>query len=319
MAYNRSAGLSFRQDLLGAFAEFDPAAEGLIGMQIFTPMPVRNIADSFKKIKADQLSSVESTKRNPDGSFNRIHTKLDDDSYSCSEEAIEEAVDNTEAKIFGDYIADDAGARRVAATVMRNHEIDSATALFNTTNFPQDGVSGVAVSAEWNSSNGVPITDVNTWKQNTRLRTGRLPNTMVISAKVASNLATNPQIIDRIKNVDIRVVSGMLSAAQLAQVFDIPKVLIGGAVKNGNGEGLSFSGSDIWDDEYAWIGHTASGMDLKSPQVGRTFVWETPDGQTVIESYDEPQRDARVIRARHWRHIKVIYATAGVLLSNIST
>lgn len=320
MAFNRTAGSVLRSDLIGAFHGFDPSAQGFIADMVLPPLTVPNIKDTFKKVKAEELASVEDTRRKQDGKFNRGSAKLDDDSYEALEDAWEEQVDNTDAKIHGGVIqAQELATMRAAGIIRRNREVRVAAEIFNITNWPLSGTTGASVSVEWNSASGVPITDVLEARDIVRRKIGRPANTIVMSAKVYKNLGTNAQMVDRIKSISSAVTNGMLGLPDLARLFELPRVLVGGSVKNSNGEGLSFSGADIWDDEYVWIGYVDEGRDLKIPQAGRTFVWNATGGEVVIEGYPEPQSDSEIIRARQWTDEKIVYTEAGYLLGNITT
>lgn len=315
MAYNREAGKTLRSDLLGTLYDFDPSLEGFVARQVLPEMPVLNISDELRRVKSDQFANVENTDRAPGGSFNRGTAKYDYFDYRCTERSWEEQADNVDAKIHGEAMAQELATTRVAGVLHRRREVNVAAAIFNTSTFANAG------TTEWDTSGGKPIDDSLDVREIIRKKNGRYPNFCLMSATVFKNLATNAQIIDRIKYVSGEVVNGMLSVGAVAALLQVPQLIVAGAIKNANGEGLAFNGSDIWDDEYVFWGINSQSLDLKIPQIGKTFVWNTNGlgDMAVMDSYEEPQTDSTIIRGREWADENIFNPDAGYLLSNITT
>jgi hypothetical protein len=107
----------------------------------------------------------------------------------------------------------------------------------------------------------------------------------------------------------------------LAQVFDLPYILVAGGSKNGAKEGATVDPEQIWSGEYAMVCKIATGADFREPCIGRTFHWSA-DGSAVggtVESYREEQTRSDIIRVRHDVDELVLYKDAGFLLGNITT
>jgi hypothetical protein len=112
-----------------------------------------------------------------------------------------------------------------------------------------------------------------------------------------------------------------ITAAKLAEVFDIEKVLVGGMATNTANRGLAAAISSIWSDEYALLAYIDESSDIEAPSLCKTFHW-TEDGSVLgglIESYREEAQRRTIVRVRHETHEKITMPTLGWLLSNITT
>jgi len=140
---------------------------------------------------------------------------------------------------------------------------------------------------------------------------------------VFRNLRNSDQVVERIQSAGAGDPTKPtdVTVEMLAQVFDLPFILVAGGSKNNAIEGQSASPVQIWSGEYAMVCKIATGADFREPCIGRTFHWSA-DGSAIggsIESYREEQTRSNIIRVRHDVDEVVLYAEAGHLLSNITT
>lgn len=120
---------------------------------------------------------------------------------------------------------------------------------------------------QWNdyvASN--PIKDVDDAKESIRSAVGVYPNVIEISAKVFTVLKEHPLILDKIKHTQ----KGVVTADLLADVFDIPKVIIGKAIAFDDADATI----DVWgkDVVLAYVPSSPSGME--EPSYGYTYTME---------------------------------------------
>jgi hypothetical protein len=144
------------------------------------------------------------------------------------------------------------------------------------------------------------------------------PTDIVMSLKVFENVMMSAQIKDYLQYTAPHLLLGFEAKRQmLSSLFGL-NVIVAGAVYDSAKEGQAASITDIWDDEYALLFVKSTG-DLRSPGLGRTFIWTDDSPQNLnVESYREEQTRADIIRVRHHWVGKVLKPEYAWLLSNIT-
>jgi hypothetical protein len=148
-----------------------------------------------------------------------------------------------------------------------------------------------------------------------------LPDTLTIAYTTFSDLRLCDQIVDRLKYTNPGIDLNQMNAQQLAAVFNVPRVLVGGSVYDSSGKGIAASITDMWDKEYATLTKTGFGQDVSEPCVGRTFLWTEDSPQNpVVESYREENRRSDIFRVRHHVSEEKIASrdTDGSIVSDVS-
>lgn len=291
----------YRPDLgVVAMEYLDSEAMSNIGLQIMPPFPVDEQSSVFPVIPAKVLLSVEDTSRAPRGRYNRGDWQYEEGKFSTRENGWEEPIDDKERKLFerrapglGDFIA----TRRAMGIIVRNQERRIAGRLFNEANFTAH-----AVANEWDDAElATPITDVVTGKLAFREQCGMLPNGLVISYTTFEKLKMAQQIRELLKYTFPGLDINNIGVAEIARIFGVPRVLVGGAIYDTKGKGLSVDTADIWNNEYAALVRLATDrLDLIEPCVGRTFVWTEDSAQEpIVEQYREEPVRSDIFRVRH--------------------
>ena len=93
-----------------------------------------------------------------------------------------------------------------------------------------------------------------------------------------------------------------MTSQQLAAIFDLEQVLVGGAVYDSADKGQVASIADMWSNEYAMLTICSRSQDITAPCIGRSFIWdkESPgDGEPVVESYRNEGLRSDIVRVRH--------------------
>ena len=311
----------FRPDLGAAAHEYmEDDTMGYIGLQLMPVFRTPVAFGGYPVITKETLMKIQETARAPKSAYNRGDWVYERGTFQTAEEGWEEPIDDVERELFdleapgeADYVA----TRRAMNFLMRGLENEIAGKLFNSTNF-----SANTITHEWDdATNAVPITDVNTGKQAFRLQCGMLPDTLGIAYSTFNDLLGCDQIIDRLKYTYPGIDLNQMGSPELARIFNVPRVLIGGAVKDTAAEGQTASISDIWSNEYALLCKTNASRDLREPSIGRTFLWtvDSPN-MPVVEQYREEQIRSDVFRVRQYRGCEFIASKnkAGTVVSNIS-
>jgi len=288
-----------RPDLGAVVYEYIEGAPGMgyIGLDVMPIFEVIEQSAGFPVIPKEALLSLPDTKRAMRGTYNRSDYDFEDGYYATSENGWEELIDDRERSLYANrFDADVVAAMRATRIILGGQEKRIADKVFNASNFAANSVGN-----EWDdASNATPIDDVNTGKLSVRSACGLLPNVLIIAYSTYLNLKRCDQVVDLLKYTFPGIDINRMTSAQLAAVFDIERVLVGGAVYNSAKKGQDASISDLWSSEYAMLTRVSSSPDLREPCIGRTFLWtrESP-GNTVVEEYREEKARADVFRVRH--------------------
>jgi len=313
---------------LATFLEFDLASEnaGYIATQVLPVMSVASQAGNFGKIPLEQLLQQRETRRAPGAGYARGNWTFDKATYATEEHGAEEPVDDREAKMYAEYFdAEQISTMRAFSSVLRNAEQRVADSVFNATTWNGAALT-TAVGNEWDKNHltdATPIADVEAAVQKVYDGSGLWPNALIINRKVFRALRNIDDIIERINSEGAGNASkpSDITAAMLAQVFDLEFVIVAGTSKNSAKEGQSAVPAQIWSSEYAMVCRVATSSDMREPCIGRTFHW-SDDGSSIggtVESYRDEVIRGNVIRVRHDVDEVILYPQAGHLLSNITT
>jgi hypothetical protein len=297
------SGSAIRRPDLGImimeYVETQGAGMGFIGLEVMPVFRTPEQSGIYPVIPKEALLKIPKTSRAPRGAYNRGDYEYERGTYTTSENGWEEPIDDTERKMFdaeapgaADFIA----VLRATKTILRAQEKRIADKVFDDSVFTAHSVSN-----EWDDpDNATPFDDVNDGILSFRSACGMLPDALIISYTTFLNLKRCDQIIDQVKYTFPGIDINKMTSAQLAQAFDVPRVLIGGAVYDSSKPGTATSISDLWDEEYAALVKIGAGEDVMEPCVGRTFLWtEDSPENPVVEQYREEDIRSDVFRCRH--------------------
>jgi hypothetical protein len=323
-----SSSLATLRPDLASFLEFDLESEraGFIASQVLPVVDVASQAGNFGKIPLEELLQQRDTLRAPGSGYSRGKFTFLPATYVALENGTEEVVDDREAKMYAEYFdAEQVSTMRAFSFVLRNAEQRVADLLFNATTWAGPALT-TSVGNEWDKNHvtdATPIADVEAAVQKVYDGSGLWPNALIINRKVFRALRNIDEIVERINSEGAGNASkpSDITAAMLAQVFDLKYVIVAGSSKNTANEGQAATPGQIWSDEYAMVAKIAESNDMKEPCLGRTFHW-AEDGSIIggtVESYREEAVRGEVIRVRHDTAELVLYKEAAHLLSNITT
>ena len=314
-----------RNDLAAAFEEFDLEMNQaqFVATRVLPVVNVAMQAGQFPIIPIEQLLQNRDTERSPGSGYARGSFRFAKGNYATQENGAEEPIDDRERKMYADLLsADYYAAKRAYSAVLVNAERRAAAMLFNATTWTGANLT-TGITNEWDDpENAVPVTDVEGAVRKVYDGSGLWPNALIINRKVFRNLRLCEQIVEMVKFqgfMDAR--PGNITVDQLAAVFDLEHIIVGGGTKNNAAEGLAASPAQIWSDEYAMVARIATSGDFREPCVGRTFHW-AEDGSTIdgkFEQYRDETIRGDVIRVRHDTDEMVLYKEAAHLLSNVTT
>lgn len=284
---------------------------GLIGLRVAPVFDVLQQAGTFTKLPIESLLvNPPDTSRNADGSYNTLNGTADTDNYATKENGLAERVDERERNMLLSYFdAEQIAASRVVHANLLAHTtrvISAITALtFNGTN-------SANAAAKWNTGSASPIKDVDTGRITMRNTYGIKPNAMVLEWEAFLAVRREPQILDALFGSVNPENSANVTAAMLAQVFDLDEVIVSESQKNTANEAKAAVLAASWDKTLSLLFRKEDGNDLKRPQFMRTFHWSA-DGSNLgetFESYYSEEKRSDYVRHRMDTQEKVLYAPA---------
>jgi hypothetical protein len=317
---------TLRPDLAGGLIEFDLAMDrmGFIGLRIFPVIESGLQAGSFGRIPIEQLLQTRDTRRAPGSGYSRSDFKFTPDSFATQENGAEEPLDDRQQAMYASYFDfERIKTQRAFDAVLRNHEIRVAAKVFNTSTWTGEALT-TALSTPWsNHDDATPIDDIEAAKLKIWNGSGLWPNTLTINKLVFNHLRQCAQIKDAITSGGAGNAAKLsdITAAMLAQVFDVEEILVAGSPKNTANEGATAPTiAPIWSSTYAMLASVARSQDLEEPCIGRTIHWGEDGSQIggTVETYRDESIRGNVVRVRHDTDEKVLYPEAGHLLSAVA-
>ena len=308
-----------REQLGVAFHEYTPEGMNFVATQILPEKPVAKKAAYLPVITRENMKRAE-TKHANGAAFNRVTLTSEDTDYACVDHGLEgQLTDEDRENYASDYDAEVETVQNVKTIMLIEREIRVATAIFNTTTW----ATGTAAlytdvsSAPWDAAASDVIGHVRAAKEIVRSNTGVIPDSMVIGQVTFNNLMANTAILGKFPGA-VLITEDMIRQA-IASILGIQNLIVGSGVYDGALEGQTFSGTDVWSDDYALIFKKQAGGTNVNPGLGRLLNWTGENGQlangleTVVE-YREEQTESDVYRVRDFSVEKIWDAYFGHLL-----
>ncbi len=276
--------------------------EGFIGTQILKPVSVRLDSGKVARFGKDAFR-LDNFARPPGSRAYRVDWSLTPLSYTCTEYAVEIAVD--------DQLARNAQTPVDPFTAATQQLVDMLTLdqerriLQAITTDPQ--VASLSPTPKWNQSNSTPLSDLRFAIQSVQRTIGRRPTTVALSRQVWEVLIDHPQITDRIKYTTRDFTSEIL-----ARLLDVREVLIGDADRNVAPEGRPDDLRFIWGDTVV-VAFVPESPGLNVPAFGYCFT-SVP---LTAERYRDEPASSTVIRLRHATSEVLTAPDAGYLLTDV--
>ena len=304
-----------RMDLGQAVLEFILKRSEYIGLLALPIFKTQKKASVFNAITRECLTKIPETKRAPGGNYNRLNFETEEKSFSCKEHGLEGPLDDSEKTLYvNDFSAELVTVEQIVGLILLAQEYRIAQALFNAGTFTGAARYTDNSGSPWDNIATDIIKQVRDAKEKVRQNCGLMPNALIFSETNLNRIKANTGIKDAIKYTT-KLTDDELFAV-LAALFGVKKILVGRAIRNTANKKLTFSGSDIWNDDYIMLAVVATNpKNLKEPSIGRTFLWTADSpANPVVESYREDAIRSDVFRVRHDIDEKIIDSYFGHLM-----
>lgn len=324
-----------RYDMSLTRKDFDLAANraGFIGTKVYPPVSVAKPNAEFTRITVSSLlKKPADTTRAPKTAYGRTSFEFTTDNYSTSEKGREQAVDDAELELYGEFLPVEMMARdQILDELMQDHEQNVANAVFDTARFT--GAATVALSNADRFSNhsvALPIDVIKAGKRSVRARCGRPANCLVVPEIVLDHMVECSQIIERIKY------SGKddpkdIGINELKKMLRLEHILVADGFSNTKNDGQTPVFGRHWDPTMLMVCRISTDGALLSeisPCIGRTVMWQkqnatipgadNAEAAIIFEEYREENVRGGVIRGRWNWGIKDFATECGYLVTNVT-
>ena len=316
-----NTGVAVSRPDLGVIAhEYADAADqrGYIGDIVMPEFGVPEASGEYPIIPTKAMLEDRETQRAPRSGYSRSDFKFDMGGFTCRENGTEEPLDDREKRLYKRlFDAEEVATQRATDVVKRRHEQRVATKVMA----PGNAGTSLAVTTAWSDTvNANPREDVRQAKEQMRYNAGFMPNALVVSYKVFENLVNCDALIKYLQPTSAFLLENMeAQKAILARYLNVPRVLVGDALKDSAKKGKDFILEDVWSDQYAALMKLSDGgMNLQEPCFGRTFVWDGDSGMLTVESYRDESVRSDIYRARQDTDEGIVFKGANLLLTGVT-
>lgn len=264
---------------------------GFVGDVLFPMVPVKKKSAKFaifEKSRGDLR--IQNTRRAPRTASKVVDYEVDlTSTYSAEEYSLAAGVDDAERDNADSPINPDQRATAKATIgVALDREQRIATKARLAANYPAANVVALAGVNQWSDPvNSSPKVDVDAGRDAIIQGTGVQPNTLVIPWAVVQKLKLNGKITDAFKYTANQ--GAVINVAQLSEYFEVPNIVISGAMKNTAAEGQAAAITRLWGKDVilAYVDPNSSPEDGIS--FGKTFRWLQNGQPRLVRSYYEPK------------------------------
>lgn len=260
--------------------------EEYIWPQVFPRLPVKKRSDKYFVYDKDQQFRLPSDALSAKAMPNQVEMKLSNDNYSVKDRGLSDYVSAEEEANADSPLRPRADSAEFLTDQLHlAQEKRVADVAFAAATYPTANKIQLSGTGRWGQSADDPINDILTGLDTAFMR----PNTIVMGAEVFSVFRSLPEVIDAVKaSVGAQPRGGIASLPEIAQLFDVQRVLVGRARYNTAKEGQTGAYSRIWGKHCALL-YINPNQGAKTITFGRTFsetdfsVYTAFDGKVGVK------------------------------------
>ncbi len=312
------------QPTIGNVQQIDPVLTNLaIGYQqsdarfvaskVFPLVPVEKARDTYYIFTKKYFFTDSMQVRSPGGDYARSGYGLTTDTvvtlqYALAHPIADEVVANSQVPMG----LEEAGTRWLAQQSLIRKERAWASDFMALSVWGTDDNNA---ATDWNNYTASdPVANVLTARRTISNNTGSDGNTMVLGYFVHQSLMNHPDIIDRVKYVQVATEATVENA--MGALFGLDKYFVGKASYNSANEGQTFVGAGIIGND-ALVCYTSGNPGIFDASAGYTFFWQPGGGQGVIARYRDDARDADVLKSKEQWDQKAVATDMGYFFKTI--
>ncbi len=281
---------------------------------ISPPVPVRRQSDKYYVFDPErERFRTQNDLRAPGTEADEVNFSLSTDAYFCADHALESAVPDEERENADPVIQPEIDRTEfLTEKILLNEEVSLASRLRAPAALP--GVAYDQDEDRWDNAAIDPVAEVEAGRNAIQEAVQAMPNTLVLSYPVYQAVRNNPKVLERVKYVRM----GIVGVSELAQLFDVERVLVARSFQNTAARGQAPALSYVWGKD-ALLCYVPPRPAMKTVALGYTFVWTLAPGSLngrLVESWREERRKADLIRVQKYYDQKLVASAAGYLWQN---
>lgn len=289
-----------REDLLGAYEEFNAMANGLIAEALFPAFNVEERTGTFGVVPREARHGKTDTRRAPKAAPSRSTWTPGSDTFTVTEYSHESLIDVQDQDVYKTWFdLEDIETGRVAEVIKRDMEEDAAEALFNDTTFPASGATGMTVGTPWNNpAAGTPVLDHVNAIDDFLAQHGVMPNFGVYPHALYTAMTNTADFRSRMPTTV--TTPGLVPADIFRTVMGLPpdfEVFIPWGRYLATPGAASPTYTNFWSNNRAGFGRREMGNDLRRPQAIRRFVRSNVEPR--IQTYRPNPKQTAVLATEH--------------------
>ncbi|MDR1351481.1 MAG: major capsid protein [Zoogloeaceae bacterium] len=267
----------------------------LIAETLFPRLPTALRGFTLGKIGYEHMQQYN-LRRAPGSATKRIEINYEGVTYTVKQYSVEvplprELIQESEAmrrmNVGTNLNVSQIAMTTAAAVLALGYEIEAATLAADPTLYPSGNTAALTGSAKWSDEDGKPVSDILEAAEVIRGKTGRRPNTLLLSPGAFAAVRTNPEVRSYLSMTQL----GPATLDQLKTIFNVASIVIGDAVwKDGKA-----ASHDVWGNNalLAYVpssfGGNQNNINLAEPAFGFTSVLE---GNPFAEQpyYEDPSK-----------------------------
>lgn len=286
--------------------------------KIFPSIPTPRLTDKYFVFdKGNYLRSIADLRATGSETVGANYT-LSTDTFSCDQYGVHQDLD--------DYVIGNADpglnlevstTQYITEQLLMKREQVFADAAFTTSVWTGSTTGGdITPGTLWSAANSTPIKDIKDQIDSVESKTGRRPNVLVLGKDVYTALATNSDLIERIKYTQ----TGVLTTDLMAGLFGVSRVHVPGAIVNTAVQGATDSLSFVFGSNDAALYYVPDAPGLMTPSAGYMFNFTGVEGGNAgglrILNYRIDHKHSQRIEALSAFDFKVVSSELGVFFSN---
>lgn len=229
--------------LTGLAVEYSNQPSEYIADKAMPVVPVVKESDKYATFNKDNRIRVPQALRAPKTESKEVDWGVGTASYGVEEYALHVLISDRERENADPPFNLDLDGTQVVTDLLMNAKEDRVATLLTTTGTYATGNSETLAAADqWNNANSDPIGDVNDAHLVIKNGSLRMANTMILGFQVYHRLKVNAQILARMGNANL----GVVTADVLKLLFDVKELLIGSAQKATSNPGQTVTTGYMW-------------------------------------------------------------------------
>lgn len=308
-----------------SIAQFQRPSE-FVADQVFPGIPVNKRSDLYFEFDREFFNTDEAKKRAPGTESAGGGYEVSTQSYFCEhygfhKDISDEIRDNTDSPLNADR-----NATLYVTQKMRIKREALFASTFMSTGVWTNEVSGASADSTgektyWSDTANADIVG-NLLEAQTTVHetTGYRPNVLVVSRDVFDKMLQNDDLIDRVK-AGQTTGAAEPSIQDMLKLFDIRRIVVGGAIKNTAVEGATESNSFIFSKKAALL-YVPESPGIEVPSAGYIFNWVGHLGNIgnpgiAIKKFRMENIESDRIEAKMYFDMKKVSADLGYFFNDI--